>query len=295
MSLDRHAGRRGAHRPCSSVRPHGQGRKPYGPRVDAADSDGHARLAPKAGCDRSRSACPSIFPPAPELTPRAGKEFPRSYLVVIERRRGQRSFGDGLIATEVGDLHEAWMRQADRVLEDPQIVAAVYEALARRYPKSCSHGRLGKDRASPAAPAAPCTDRRLVAGKRRSSSSIGGWDHANNKRSPTPCIERFETANRSGVRGISRRVRPFPRQSARTDARGVQARRRRALAFRLELMARCSPADRARFRPGFFFGNPPAPPRVGSDAGMAKNSPRSGGAFSSGELPPKRLRRQAMG
>jgi len=44
---------------------------------------------------------------------------------VIERRRAQRSFGDGLIAAEVADLHEAWMRQADRVREDPQIVAAV--------------------------------------------------------------------------------------------------------------------------------------------------------------------------
>jgi IS5 family transposase len=62
---------------------------------------------------------------------------------VIERRRAQRSFGDGLIAAEVADLHEAWMRQADRVLEDPQIVAAVYEALARRHPKSRSRGRLG--------------------------------------------------------------------------------------------------------------------------------------------------------
>ena len=62
---------------------------------------------------------------------------------VIERRRAQRSFGDGLIAAEIGDWHEAWMRQADRVLEDPQIIAAVYEALARRHPKSRSRGRLG--------------------------------------------------------------------------------------------------------------------------------------------------------
>jgi IS5 family transposase len=62
---------------------------------------------------------------------------------VIERRRAQRSLGDGLIAAEVTDLHEAWMRPADRVLEDPQIVAAVYEALARRHPKSRRRGRLG--------------------------------------------------------------------------------------------------------------------------------------------------------
>jgi uncharacterized protein HemY len=53
---------------------------------------------------------------------------------VIERRRVQRSFGDGLITAEVADLQEAWMRQADRLREDPQIVAAVYEALAQRSP-----------------------------------------------------------------------------------------------------------------------------------------------------------------
>jgi len=55
---------------------------------------------------------------------------------VIEARRAQRSFGDGLVAAEVSDLHEAWMRRADRVLDDPQIVAAVYEALAQRHPNS---------------------------------------------------------------------------------------------------------------------------------------------------------------
>src|SRR5271155_557521 len=62
---------------------------------------------------------------------------------VIERWRAQRSFGDGLITAEVADLHEAWMQQADRVLDDPQIVAAVYDALAKRCPKSRSRGRPG--------------------------------------------------------------------------------------------------------------------------------------------------------
>src|ERR1700757_280669 len=62
---------------------------------------------------------------------------------VIEMRRAQLSFGDGLIAEEVSDLREGWMEHADRVLADEQIVAAVYEALARRYPKSRSRGRLG--------------------------------------------------------------------------------------------------------------------------------------------------------
>src|SRR5664279_5021744 len=62
---------------------------------------------------------------------------------VIEMRRAQLSFGDGLIAEEVSDLREGWMEPADRVLTDEQIVAAVYEALARRHPKSRSRGRLG--------------------------------------------------------------------------------------------------------------------------------------------------------
>jgi len=56
-------------------------------------------------------------------------------------RRAQLSFGDGLIAAEVSDLHEDWMKHADRVLDDESIVAIVYEALARRHPKSRSRGR----------------------------------------------------------------------------------------------------------------------------------------------------------
>src|SRR5262249_38871932 len=62
---------------------------------------------------------------------------------MIEMRRRQLSFGDGLIAAEVADLREVWMIQADAVLEDEEIVAAVYEALAKRCPKSRSRGRRG--------------------------------------------------------------------------------------------------------------------------------------------------------
>ena len=62
---------------------------------------------------------------------------------MIEMRRAQLSFGDGLIAEEVSDLREAWMQHADQVLADEQIVAVVYEALAKRCPKSRSRGRLG--------------------------------------------------------------------------------------------------------------------------------------------------------
>src|SRR6266581_2631185 len=62
---------------------------------------------------------------------------------MIEMRRAQLGFGDGLIAEEVSDLREEWMHHADRVLADEEIVAAVYEALAKRRPKSRSRGRLG--------------------------------------------------------------------------------------------------------------------------------------------------------
>ena len=62
---------------------------------------------------------------------------------MIEMRRAQRSFGDGLIAEEVKDLRESWMEYADRLLDDETIVTAVYEALGRRHPKSRSRGRRG--------------------------------------------------------------------------------------------------------------------------------------------------------
>lgn len=62
---------------------------------------------------------------------------------MIEMRRTQLSFGDGLIAAEVDDLREGWMKHADAVLSDEAIVAAVYEALAKRHPKSRCRGRRG--------------------------------------------------------------------------------------------------------------------------------------------------------
>src|SRR3977135_2462112 len=67
----------------------------------------------------------------------------RGERAVIEMRRAPRSFGDGLIAEEVKDLREVWMNHADRVLDDEAIVAAVYEALGQRHPRSRSRGRRG--------------------------------------------------------------------------------------------------------------------------------------------------------
>jgi IS5 family transposase len=45
--------------------------------------------------------------------------------------------------TQVDGLWEGWMRKADQVLEDEQLVALVYEALAGRHPHSRTRGRPG--------------------------------------------------------------------------------------------------------------------------------------------------------
>jgi len=60
---------------------------------------------------------------------------------MIEARRLQRSFGDGLIAEEIEDLQESWTRHVDVVLQDEGLVSAVHQALAK--PNSRSHGRPG--------------------------------------------------------------------------------------------------------------------------------------------------------
>ncbi len=63
--------------------------------------------------------------------------------MIETRRNPQLSFAEGLIAEEVSDLWDDWMRFADKVLEDEQLLKAVYEALTKRRPKSRTRGRLG--------------------------------------------------------------------------------------------------------------------------------------------------------
>ena len=62
---------------------------------------------------------------------------------MIVARRLQRSFADGLIAEEVADLWEPWMRQADQVLEDDGLVTVIQQELTRRVKKSKTRGRPG--------------------------------------------------------------------------------------------------------------------------------------------------------
>jgi IS5 family transposase len=62
---------------------------------------------------------------------------------MIDARRAQRTFGDGFVADTAADLQEAWMRHADAILNDDQLVATVYEALTKRHPQSRTRGRRG--------------------------------------------------------------------------------------------------------------------------------------------------------
>lgn len=62
---------------------------------------------------------------------------------MIEARRLQRTFGEGLIEEEVADLWEDWMRHADEVLNDEKLIQTVYLALAKRAPRSQTFGRPG--------------------------------------------------------------------------------------------------------------------------------------------------------
>lgn len=62
---------------------------------------------------------------------------------MIEARRLQRTFGEGLIEEEVADLWEDWMQHADEVLNDGKLIDTVYSALAKRSPRSKNFGRPG--------------------------------------------------------------------------------------------------------------------------------------------------------
>lgn len=63
--------------------------------------------------------------------------------MITMRCVSQPQFEDGFVEQALGDLWEPWMREADRILEDEQLLNAVYEALLRRRPNSRTRGRLG--------------------------------------------------------------------------------------------------------------------------------------------------------
>jgi transposase, IS5 family len=60
---------------------------------------------------------------------------------MIRTRHYQPSLWTGVLAEEVDDLWEPWMRTADQLLNDEQLIECVFEAQARRYLKSRARGR----------------------------------------------------------------------------------------------------------------------------------------------------------
>jgi len=63
--------------------------------------------------------------------------------MITMRCVSQPQFAEGFVVEAVGDLWEPWMRAADRILDDEQLLNSVYEALVRRHPYSRTRGRLG--------------------------------------------------------------------------------------------------------------------------------------------------------
>jgi IS5 family transposase len=60
---------------------------------------------------------------------------------MIRTRHHQPSLWTGVLAEEVDDLWEPWMRTADKLLDDEQLIEKVFEAQARRWLKSRTRGR----------------------------------------------------------------------------------------------------------------------------------------------------------
>jgi len=67
-------------------------------------------------------------------------------MVEIRYRQGQQDFTEhfapSLTVLPVESWWEDWMRHADRLLDDPELVNTVYQALLRRRPQSRTRGRL---------------------------------------------------------------------------------------------------------------------------------------------------------
>ncbi len=60
---------------------------------------------------------------------------------MIQHQRLQRGFADGLIAEEVSDLYEPWMRQVEEWLHDEELLNLVQQELSKRIRKSKTRGR----------------------------------------------------------------------------------------------------------------------------------------------------------
>ena len=56
-------------------------------------------------------------------------------------RHAQPSLWEGFLAEEVAELWEPWMREVDAMLEDDELLSAVFEVQGQRHKASCRLGR----------------------------------------------------------------------------------------------------------------------------------------------------------
>src|ERR1700693_3873071 len=63
--------------------------------------------------------------------------------MITLRCESQPQFSEGFVEDAVGDLREPWMREVDQLLEDGELLNAVYQGLLCRCPKSRTFGRVG--------------------------------------------------------------------------------------------------------------------------------------------------------
>ena len=60
---------------------------------------------------------------------------------MVRLRHSQRNLGEVFFAREAESLMEAWMQEADEILEDQPLLDWIYEHLGRRHPQSRKRGR----------------------------------------------------------------------------------------------------------------------------------------------------------
>jgi IS5 family transposase len=60
---------------------------------------------------------------------------------MTRRKQGQRVLWDGMIDEDVRSLWEPWMLQADRLLDDEELIERVFEAQGKRHEHSETRGR----------------------------------------------------------------------------------------------------------------------------------------------------------
>ena len=62
---------------------------------------------------------------------------------MVERKYHQGQLGEGFIRDSIDGCWEPWMKIADEILDDEDLIESVYEALRKRRPKSATRGRKG--------------------------------------------------------------------------------------------------------------------------------------------------------